>query len=990
MSVTAFAQQTGSISGKVTASDGSALPGVTVEARSNVLPQARVTNTELNGDYSLPQLPPGVYTVTYTLSGMQTGTRKAEVALNQNTVADVKLGMAGVSENITVVAEASIVDKESTTIHTAVSGEQIRALPVGTDYRDLQKLIPGVMYTEDTVRGPSAGGDGQSNVYMIDGAKVTLPQYGTLSADPSNHDVAEISIVRGGSNATNFDRSGGFTIDSISKSGTNKLEIEATYRTQPSNFSAKPAIVSSNKFDEDRNWGTFHVGGPILSDKLFFYGSYYRPERERQNRANSYGELPPYTYKRTEPFVKLTVTPISSLLLNLSYRDAHTIEKSTLFGGAQAASTGTGGESRFKLGTAEGSWIVNNRSFVTYKFSDFKNLTQSRPDNLVDGVTASTTLGAKLDLANLDKIGRLTVPCPSNRPTGAPCAISASTAPTNAFNTFIAPYINKYGYVAANGERIGGGLVGFGTTFDKDDFFRTTNQIGYNLTLGTNVTHDLHVGAQKFSDDENLLRSSNGWGDIVINGGGSNCPAATCGTAQPVYFTTTFSQQATGNIPPIHSEYQSKNVEFNDIIKMANWTFNAGVIVSNDTLYGAGLAPAQNAAGLVKKIGSRYKMYNIGWDKMIQPRLGATWAYNGQDTVYGSFNIYNPAVSSLPRAASFDRGNNQTQNAFFDANGSLIGVAAIRSSNGKLFVPDMKPRTINELMIGTSQQINTAWSTRAYGRYRRGTHFWEDTPNNARINCGIEATNGGVYDPVICNPPSNVPRKPYIADLTQRIAAIGTPGATYVIADLDGAFTKYYEATAESEWRGQRAWAKGSYTWSHYYGNYDQDNTTVVNDANVFVGSSNIADAPGREIWDNHYGDLRGDRRNVVKLYGGYNLPWHASLGGFGVYQSGQPWEAWNYEFYKPLVGTSTSDTVRYAEPAGRRRTPAHHQVDLNYTQSIPTFGGTNLQIAVDMYNIYNHRTGYNYQPSVHLASFGQPRLAYDPRKFQLTLRLQY
>ena len=65
------AQQTGAISGKVTASDGSVLPGVTVEARSDVLPGPRVTTTGSDGSYQLPQLPPGDYTVKFTLSGMQ-------------------------------------------------------------------------------------------------------------------------------------------------------------------------------------------------------------------------------------------------------------------------------------------------------------------------------------------------------------------------------------------------------------------------------------------------------------------------------------------------------------------------------------------------------------------------------------------------------------------------------------------------------------------------------------------------------------------------------------------------------------------------------------------------------------------------------------------------------------------------------------------------------------------------------------------------------
>src|ERR1044071_4121769 len=117
ISAAAFAQQTGSISGKVVATDKSALPGVTVEARSNVLPQPRVTTTEVNGDYSLPALIPGNYTLTFTLSGMQTVTRQTQVQLRENTAVDVTLGVAGVSESITVTAEPT--DRKGTRLNSS-------------------------------------------------------------------------------------------------------------------------------------------------------------------------------------------------------------------------------------------------------------------------------------------------------------------------------------------------------------------------------------------------------------------------------------------------------------------------------------------------------------------------------------------------------------------------------------------------------------------------------------------------------------------------------------------------------------------------------------------------------------------------------------------------------------------------------------------------------------------------------------------------------
>src|SRR4051794_25904802 len=89
----AFAQQTGSISGKITDTSGGVLPGVTVEAKSNVLPSARTTVSGADGAYQLPALPPGVYTVTFTLQGFQTVARQSQVQLSETATVDTRLAV---------------------------------------------------------------------------------------------------------------------------------------------------------------------------------------------------------------------------------------------------------------------------------------------------------------------------------------------------------------------------------------------------------------------------------------------------------------------------------------------------------------------------------------------------------------------------------------------------------------------------------------------------------------------------------------------------------------------------------------------------------------------------------------------------------------------------------------------------------------------------------------------------------------------------------
>lgn len=954
----AWAQQTGMLSGKVVATDGSLLPGVTVEARSDVLPTPRVTVTDGAGAYRMPALPPGNYEVTFTLSGMTTVTRQASVLLQQDTTVDATLGVEGVTETVVVTAAASLVERDAASIKSTVASEQIQQLPVGQQYRDLVKLVPGVQYTQDGTRGPSAGGSGQDNAYNFDGVNVTMPLFGTLAAEPSSHDIAQVTTLKGGARAVDFERSGGFSIDSVSKSGTNRFSGQFSYQLQDSGMVAEQTEGATSRYDQDRKWLTISGGGPAIPNKLFFYGSYYRPETDRANASNFYGDLPGYKSVRDEGFGKLTGSPTTGTLFNFGYRYSHRLDKGDTFGSSTAPTGGTGSEVWQKLLTADGSWVINPKSFVSFKYTYFAYPTSGRPDNVAD-ITPTTAVGTRLDVNNLDKIGRTTVPVP--------------VAGATAFNTFIQPLIDRYGYTL-NGVRTGGGTVGYGSEFNDQDFYRNLGQVSYNLTLGTTVSHELHVGYQFYEDREELVRTSNGWGLITVPGG--RLPATGIGGV-PAHYVATFLQQGVGNIPAIESKYRSQSLEVNDTIRWGRWTFNAGVLMSNDKLYGQGLKENDSTiSGFEVAPGNIYKMYEIPFKDMIQPRVGATWSYNGTDTVYASYARYNPAASSLPRAASWARNlGGATIEAFFDQNGVLYGSRQLASSSGKLFVDDLTPRRVDEFMVGTARQLTPNWSGRIYYRYREGSHFWEDTNNNARV---------------AFNPPASIPRELYIPDLSAKLAQIGS-GSSYVIAELDGAFTEYNEVTVESEWRGKNTFVRGSYTWSKYYGNFDQDNssTGAANDANIFIGSSNIGDGAGRQLWDNKEGRLRGDRPHMLKLYGFYMLPWNATVGAFAVAQSGQPWEVHSYEPYIALT-TSTSDTNRFAEPAGSRRTDPHYQLDFNYTQNFRLAPRLNTQIVADVYNVFDKQTPYNFNPAFHAATFMQPQSFFAPRRFQLAVRVQF
>ena len=947
--------QTGSISGTVTLQDGEPLPGVIVQATADVLPKARATVTGANGEYRVPALPPGDYELTFSLHGFATEKRSFPVHLQHNAVINVEMKTAQFEDEIIIIAEIPTIDTTSSEIKASISDDVIEMLPVGQQYRDLVKLIPGVQYTEDTVRGPSAGGNGQDNVYEFDGVSVNKPLFGTLSAQPSSHDIEEVAVVKGGANAIGFNRAGGFLINTLSKSGTNRFRGELSYQIQTDGMTGALDTEIEATYDEDQDWLVANVGGPLVPEMLYFFVSYYRPTTSLVNRANLYGEVPDSESIRNEYFAKLSFNPTDSIMLNASYR--HSKRDNSGYGVDEytAGSCSYGHDATMGIAVLEGTWVVNDRSYLSFKYSDFKDEESRRPDLVFDFPIRGDG-SVRLDVDNLDRQGRLRVPTPRGG--------------QNDYNGFIAPLIERYGFLNEDGVREGGGLVGGYYQFIDNDYFNESFQTGYDYMLDN---HELHIGYRWSLGSEEIDMASNGWGSISVPGGRSETDDGVPIYYQAYIYLAEVQDDDGQVIPPILSEIESQSIELNDVIRLKDWTINLGVIFSNDKLYGQGLRKnPDNVSGFEPAPGHTYLMKEIGFDEMIQPRLGVTWSSNGKESVHASYARYYPAATSLPQAASWARNLNRETLAYFDADGNLIGADPIGAASGKWFQEGITPRSIDEFVVGYDKQISHAWTGRIHARHRKAKDFWEDTDNDARLS----------YDP-----PEGVPQEPYVPNLEEIQAEIG--GGDYVIAQLDGAYTKYYEISTEAEWRGSNAFFRGSYVWSHYYGNFDQDNSTVWNDNDIYIGSSYIADGGGRQLWNFREGNLRGDRRHMLKLYGFYQLPWNGTIGAYGIYQSGQPWEAWDWTVYSEYT-PDTTDVSYYSEPAGSRRTEAHYQFDLSYTQNFPFGSRFNFRIRGEVFNVTDNQTGYNIQNRVNRAGFGEPRSYFEPRRFQLTVGLQF
>ena len=951
----ATAQQTGSIEGVVTLRDATTAQDIAVVAESAVMPRARTTRIDAEGRYALPQLIPGVYRVTFQMTNGASQTLTAAVLLDQTTVLRVEFEPphAPEIEELVVVGQR-IGLRGRAALANAIDGDAVRSVPAGQDYRDLVKLAPGVQYTQDAVRGPSAGGNGQDNVYRFDGVDVSLPMFGTLSAEPSSHDIDQVTFERGGVGAVGFNRGGGFAMDSIAKSGTDQFTASVEYTLAPKNLVAE-SKAGAESFDTDQRWITVNGGGPIVPSRLYFYGSFFAPREDRSNKATAYGAAKDYANARREHYAKLTYAATDAVLLNAGFRTSTREERGVSVGPFEADSVSLGGRSEQDVASFDGSWLTPFGSTLAFRYGDYALRGSELPDVLLE---VRPALDAVLDASALDRMGHLSVP--------------ARIAGAQAFNAAIEPIIQRYGYVDASGNRRGGGAVGAHPQISEQAFYRRSLDLSFDHELAWGRSrHNLHAGLRRTDARETLTRTSNGWGTIEVPGGVDRAADGT-----PIFYVATVQQMSIRKtdgtlVAPINSYAKSTSVEFNDNVRLGDFAFNLGVLVSQDVLYGQGLNSAPGSySGFALEPGAKYRMYTIRWRDMIQPRFGATWILDGEDTLFANFARYNPQANSLARAASWDRNAQASLRVLFDETGRIIEYDPHPGSSGKAFQDGLTPRRIDEWTVGTTRALPGALTLRAHLRWRAGSHFWEDTWNLSRS-----------YD----NAPAHIAAKgPYVPDLDAIRAEIG--GSSYVIAELDGAYTRYWEAALELEWRGERGYLNASYVRSRYSGNFDQDNTSAINDANRFIGSSNLADGYGRQLWDNKDGVLRGDRPHLLKAFGYLDLPWRARAGVYVIYQSGQPWEAWDALAYG--LPSYFSSTIRYAEQAGSRRSGDHWQLDLSYAQPFRLPTGLEAKLRVDLFNVFDRQTGYNINPYARDPTFGQARDHFDARRVQVSVGL--
>ena len=287
----ASASAQATLSGTVRDGSGAVLPGVTVEAASPALiEKVRTAVSDGSGQYRITELPPGTYALTFSLSGFTTVKRDGITVSGSGVIPiNVELGVGAVSETITVSGEAPLVDTQTTRRETVVSAETLKTLPITRSYGAVLYAVPGLSVApgvggNDLVPSMATfsahGGNSTEGRMLVNGLPVAGPFSGNSVAqfgyDIANADELQV-LVSGGLGEA---ETGGPLVNLLPKSGGNTFTGSAFYSGTSSRFQAdniddtlRRANIS-NPPTIRQNWdGSGSLGGPVLKDRLWFFGS---------------------------------------------------------------------------------------------------------------------------------------------------------------------------------------------------------------------------------------------------------------------------------------------------------------------------------------------------------------------------------------------------------------------------------------------------------------------------------------------------------------------------------------------------------------------------------------------------------------------------------------------------------------------------------------------------------------------------------------------
>lgn len=325
----AFAQSTGAtLQGTITDDQGAVMPGASIIVTNTETGWTRTQVTDERGWYRATALPPGPYELRAELSGFASQIRTGLIlTIGQEATVNLSLKVASLQETVTVTGAAPLVETSRNTLGTTVTRAELDTLPLaGRNFAALANLTPGIA----GVGGggiQAAGQTTRSNSYLVDGASNDDTLVATQRGGFSLEAVREFAVMANQFSAE-YGMASGAIVSVVTRSGTNSFQGRVFAFHRDDAFDAQNPFSKAQgsgkaPFSQQR-YGAF-AGGPVIRDRLHYFGS-YEADRQRRTSVVTSSLVPvnerefPNPFDGHQAFVKADYSLSDQQTLSLRYR----------------------------------------------------------------------------------------------------------------------------------------------------------------------------------------------------------------------------------------------------------------------------------------------------------------------------------------------------------------------------------------------------------------------------------------------------------------------------------------------------------------------------------------------------------------------------------------------------------------------------------------------------------------------------------------------
>ncbi|MCX7284427.1 MAG: carboxypeptidase regulatory-like domain-containing protein [Novosphingobium sp.] len=1010
-----------SASGRIIGDDDAPLAGATVEITSNDQGFTRSVKTDSSGTYRIPTLPQGTYTFTVSADGYSTFTDPA-VRITQseggNSFRLIRAGAASADGSIVVTGQRiRVSDFDRTTTGQVISVADVAArVPVARDLTSVILLAPGTSQGDSAFGNLPAisGGSVSENTFFVNGLNVTDFREGLGSVEVPFEFYQTVEVKNGGVSAEYGRFTGGF-INAVTKSGGNEFHGGVLVNWEPDSLyeDRKNTLIDRNDQDTRETIQTIvNLSGPIIKDKLFFYGFY------QTNYIKSGDTLltvnPNQTVAdATSPTGRRAIPPYSTGLR----REQRTM-KSPFYGGKIDFLPFEGQRLEFTYFNSSFNRLLDSFSLLGTTGGTFDSRTSAAP---VRGAYQSTAL---IQGGGENYIGRYTGQLTDFLTVSAAYGknkrrdVVGSTTPD-------APGISDTAGLGA----VGNAVNALDENYDTREFYRADAEVFVNL-LGE---HHFKGGY----DRENLTTDA-----TTSNTGGVFYTYVRTPVGGDIYVPTSNTLYVTGRTFVNGGVFTSRNEAFylQDSWSLLDNRLQLNLGVRNDRFENKNV------------VGATYYKSGNQW----APRLAFTADPFGdkRTKVYGSYGRYflpivaNTNIRLAGAELDYTRYNLL---AGLNPDGTPILGAPVLGFEDAVACPDtgikncdiisdgvatpteatvsksLKPQSVDEFVFGVEQQLGSNVRVGLFGQYRKLNDSLEDIAIDAAVlkYCADNKLTGctskwtGFHQYVLANPGRDATitlSDPVNGESTLRTvdfsaAALGYPKArrTY----------KAITATFDRDFDGQ--WSlSASYTWSESKGNIEGGIRS--DNGQTDSGLTTAFDQPG--LTDGTYGFLPSHNLHKFKVFGSYKIadwltlgaqfqaisprkfgcigrvprvrdPFAGAYGAAGFYCNLDDSGNVITDPSKPAVNTTSATTLKLSPRGSQLESDWNIFTNLSAVFTLPT-DAVDATFRVDVFNVFNRQgvldlrelgTQANGNPR---GDYGSPLAYQQPRYFRFQFGVNF